>query len=107
MSIEEIKNIKKLQQMLKSEIELREYTYKCCQEAGKELAKHSFAWDGKEKNLVIQAMELNERFKAKEQECEELKERNNELKNTIKDLSYENQKFCYQIEELTKQLQVK
>ena len=74
MSIEEIKDIKKLQQMLKSEMELRKYTYKCCQEAGEELAKNSFSWDGKEKNLVIQAMELNERFEAKEKECKSLKE---------------------------------
>lgn len=79
MSIEEIKDIKKLQQMLKSELELRKYTYKCCQEAGEELAKNSFAWDGKEKNLVIQARELNERLEAKKQECEELKKKNYEL----------------------------
>ena len=62
MSIEEIKDIKKLQKMLKYEMELRQYTYKCCKEAGKELEKNSFAWDGKEKNLVIQAIELNERY---------------------------------------------
>ena len=62
MSIEEIKDIKKLQKMLKYEMELRQYTYKCRKEAGKELEKNSFAWDGKEKNLVVQAMELNERY---------------------------------------------
>lgn len=37
-------------------------------------------------------------LKRKEQECEE-------LKTMLKDLSYENQKFCYQIEEQTKQLE--
>lgn len=37
-------------------------------------------------------------LKRKEQECEE-------LKIMLKDLSYENQKFCYQIEEQTKQLE--
>ena len=37
-------------------------------------------------------------LKAKEQECEE-------LRTMLKDLSYENQKFCYQIEEQTKQLE--
>ena len=62
MSIGEIKDIKKLQKMLKYERELRQYTYKCCEEAGKELEKNSFAWDGNEKNLVIQATELNERY---------------------------------------------
>lgn len=74
MSIEEIKDIKKLQQMLKSELELRKYTYKCCQEAGEELAKNSFAWDGKEKNLVIQAMELNERFDKLKKTLTEIKQ---------------------------------
>lgn len=34
----------------------------CCQKAGEELAKHSFDYDGKEKNLVVQAMELNEKY---------------------------------------------
>lgn len=95
MSIEEIKDIKKLQQMLKSELELRKYTYKCCQEAGEELAKNSFAWDGKEKNLVIQAMELNERF--------------NILKRTlteIKEIAYEltNEEYTDFIEEKQKQI---
>ena len=47
---------------LKSAKELREYTYDCCKQAGEELAKNSFEWDGKEKNLVVQAMELNERY---------------------------------------------
>ena len=37
-------------------------------------------------------------LKRKEQECEE-------LKTMLKDLSFENQKFCYQIEEQTKQLE--
>jgi FtsZ-binding cell division protein ZapB len=35
----------------------------------------------------------------------ELKAENDELKVMFKDLSYENQKFCYQIEEQTKQLE--
>ena len=34
----------------------------CCTKAGEELAKHSFDYDGKEKNLVVQAMELNEKY---------------------------------------------
>lgn len=73
MSIEEIKDIKKLQKMLKYERELRQYTYECCEEAGKELEKNSFAWDGKEKNLVIQAMELNERYDKLKQTLDEIK----------------------------------
>ena len=46
--------------MLKSTQEELKYVKRCCQEAGLELAKNSFAWDGKEKNLVVQAKQLNE-----------------------------------------------
>ena len=69
-----------------------------------------------------------EQLKRKEEECEKLKEEikingfgcfniemseqldqlkaeNEQLKTMLKDLSYENQKFCYQIEEQTKQLE--
>lgn len=42
--------------------------------------------------------ELLGKLAQKEQECEE-------LNTMLKDLSYENQKFCYQIEEQTKQLE--
>lgn len=38
------------------------YLKQCCQKAGEELAKHSFEYDGKEKNLVVQVMELNEKY---------------------------------------------
>ena len=69
---------------------------------------------------------LEQQLKAKEQECERLghtyletnellqdktkaltnlKSENDGLKTMLKDLSYENQKFCYQIEEQTKQLE--
>ncbi len=60
MSIKEIKDFNKLQSMLKSTQEELKYVKRCCQEAGLELAKNSFAWDGKEKNLVVQAKQLNE-----------------------------------------------
>ena len=62
MAIEDIKDINKLREMLKSEIEYRKYLYECCERAGQELAKHSYEWDGKPKNLVIQAMKLNEMY---------------------------------------------
>ena len=38
-------------------------------------------------------------------QLDQLKAENEELKTMLKDLSYENQKFCYQIEEQTKQLE--
>lgn len=47
---------------------------KCCTQTGEELEKHSFKWDGKEKNLVVQAMELNEHLEKLEKENERLKE---------------------------------
>lgn len=72
MSIEEIKDIRKLQKRLKSALEELKYIKKCCQNAGLELAKHSFSWNSKEKNLVIQALELNERFERREQALDEI-----------------------------------
>ena len=65
-----------LKSELKSAKELREYTYDCCKQAGEELAKNSFEWDGKEKNLVVQAMELNERY-------DQLKVENGGLKKNV------------------------
>ncbi len=62
MTIKEIKNIKKLQSMLILSIDQERYLKGCCREAGKELGKYSYDWDGKEKNLKIQAMGLNEIF---------------------------------------------
>lgn len=64
---------KELEAELKSSKELRKYTYDCCKRAGEELAKNSFDWDGKEKNLVVQAIELNERFDQLKAENEQLK----------------------------------
>lgn len=51
MSIEEIKDINKLRRMLKSEMQENKYLKECCKDAGLELQKHSFAWDGKEKKF--------------------------------------------------------
>ena len=48
------------------------YLKQCCEKAGKELAKHSFEYDGKEKNLVVQAMELNEKYEKLEKALEEI-----------------------------------
>lgn len=55
-----------------------QYLKQCCIKAGKELAKNSFAWDGKEKNLVVQAMELNEKYNQAEQKLEKIKDKCNE-----------------------------
>lgn len=55
---------------LKNEIS---YLKEQCISAGEELEKHSFAWDGKEKNLCIQAMHLNDLYEQKMEECEKLK----------------------------------
>ena len=50
------------------------YLKQCCEKAGEELAKHSFDYDGKEKNLVVQAMELNEKYEKLEKALEEIEE---------------------------------
>lgn len=73
MSITEIRDIKKLQSRLKSALDELKYIKKCCENAGVELAKHSFAYDYKEKNLVIQAMELNEKFERREKALDVIK----------------------------------
>ena len=74
MSINEIKDINKLRQMLTESKAQEKYLKECCRKAGEELAKHSFEYDGKEKNLVVQAMELNEKYKKLERTLEEIKE---------------------------------
>ena len=48
------------------------YLKQCCQKAGEELAKHSFEYDGKEKNLVVQAIELNEKYEKFKKALEEI-----------------------------------
>ena len=55
----EIKKLRQECETLKAE---EKYLKQCCQKAGEELAKHSFEYDGKEKNLVVQAIELNEKY---------------------------------------------
>ena len=59
------------------------YLKDCCIQAGKELEKHSFAWDGKEKNLIVQAMELNEMYEKLKEENQKLKEENQKLKDEL------------------------
>lgn len=53
----------------------RDWIKQKCIEAGKELAKYSFDWDGKEKNLVVQVMHLNELYEKKIAQCNEQKAR--------------------------------
>lgn len=62
MTIKEIKNIKKLKRMLSLSIYEDKFSKECCRKAGEELEKYSCEWDGKEKNLIIQAMQLNKMF---------------------------------------------
>lgn len=99
MSIKEIKDITKLQKRLKSALDELKYIKKCCENAGEELAKHSFYYDHKEKNLVIQALELNEKYERREQECNNLRaklndiEKENEVLKTLVQLLSENGLF--------------
>ena len=50
-------------------------------------------------------LELNCKAYSNSLELDQLKAEKDGLKTMLKDLSYENQKFCYQIEEQTKQLE--
>ena len=56
------------------ESDRKEITYlkECCINAGKELSKHSFKWDGKEKNLVVQALYLNGKYEKLESALKEI-----------------------------------
>ncbi len=72
MSIKEIKDITKLQKRLKSALDELKYIKKCCENAGLELAKHSYAYDYKEKNLVIQAIKLNEKYEKLKKTLDEI-----------------------------------
>lgn len=80
--IKEIKDIKKLQTMVAREKAENKYLKECCMRAGKELEKHSFKWDGKEKNLVVQALGLNGKYEKLNQCLKEIKELANENKDT-------------------------
>ena len=67
----EIKKLRQECENLKAE---EKYLKQCCQKAGEELAKHSFEYDGKEKNLVVQAIELNEKYEKLKKALEEIEE---------------------------------
>lgn len=74
---------KELKKDLKNVEKDRAWIKERCIDAGKELGKYSFAWDGKEKNLVVQAMELNEMYEQLKAENEELKSEIRQKKMTI------------------------
>ena len=67
--------ITRLEQELKWANDEEKYLKDCCIKAGKELEKHSFKWDGKEKNLVVQALQLNQLYEKLEQERDKLKKK--------------------------------
>lgn len=66
--------IKKLSQECENLKAEEKYLKQCCQKVGEELAKHSFEYDGKEKNLVVQAIELNEKYEKLKNALEEIEE---------------------------------
>lgn len=73
------KQLKRLEQELKWANDEEKYLKDCCIKAGKELEKHSFKWDGKEKNLVVQALQLNQLYEKLEQENKELRKKYSNL----------------------------
>ena len=77
------KQLKRLEQELKWANDEEKYLKDCCIKAGKELEKYSFKWDGKEKNLVVQALQLNQLYKKLEQENKSLYEEKNCLHKII------------------------
>ena len=74
----------------------------------KQLARMKRELEAKDKeceSLGHTYLETNELLQDKTKALTNLKSENDGLKTMLKDLSYENQKFCYQIEEQTKQLE--
>ena len=63
--------IEKLKSELRTAIGEQNYLKQCCIDAGRELSKYSFEWDGKEKNLVVQAMHLNKMYEELKKKVEE------------------------------------
>ena len=74
--------IKKLSQECENLKVEEKYLKQCCQKAGEELAKHSFEYDGKEKNLVVQAIELNEKYNKLQKALEEIEKVINNILNS-------------------------
>ena len=76
--LKELKRLDKIKdeyrEMLENLKAEEKFLKQCCQKAGEELAKHSFEYDGKEKNLVVQAMELNEKYEKFKKALEEIEE---------------------------------
>ena len=102
MSIEEIKSIKKLKEMLRIEIMDNKYLKECCEKAGFELAKNSFEWDGKPKNLVVYAFKLNTIIDQLKAENEELKKDNSTLKDILSYPKYTNENAYNELLKLSK-----
>lgn len=63
MSIDDIKDINKLRNMLKEAYKEIAYLKECCRKTGEELANYTFEYDEKPKNLVVQAMDINDKYK--------------------------------------------
>ena len=63
MSIDDIKDINKLRNMLKEAYKEIIYLKGCCRKAGEELANYTFEYDEKPKNLVVQAIDINDKYK--------------------------------------------
>lgn len=60
--IKEIKDRSKLQEMLRSAMNERDYYYNCIEKTAQELLKHTYSWDGKPKNLEVYAYALNKKY---------------------------------------------
>ena len=63
MSIDDIKDINKLRNMFKEAYKEIVYLKGCCRKAGEELANYTFEYDEKPKNLVVQATDINDKYK--------------------------------------------
>lgn len=88
------------------------YLIKCLDNSFKAQQDCELHWEREKKKLKAEndslkseLMQTHCYLDADKETIDQLKTKNEELKTMLKDLSYESQKFCYQIEEQTKQLE--
>lgn len=90
MSIEDIKDIKKLRMVLKEVLQENKRLKEYCQLTGEELVKNlDYDWDEKPKNLVLYASALNEKYENARKERNRYKKKIRKMKNEVQTMNLE------------------
>lgn len=90
MSIEDIKDIKKLRMVLKEVLQENKRLKEYCQLTGEELVKNlDYDWDEKPKNLVLYASVLNEKYEETRRQRNKYKKKIRKIKNKVQTMNLE------------------